>query len=154
MFSSPPIASKSPAPAGNPPVPAKTAFGDDFDKEFGDLAEAKEADDKADENDFGTNSAFGDFDPVFDVASPRGNVAPGTAVTDDGFTDFDFNIDSPAGQQQQQEVKTASSQDWDAIFADLDTKEPAQGQPPRTQTNGNVGGEASGDARQQSERVR
>ena len=151
MFSSsPPTASKSPVPVGNPPVPAKTAFGDDFDKEFGDLAEAKEVDDKADDNEFGTNSAFGDFDPVFDVASPRGNVAPGTAVTDDGFTDFDFNIDSPAGQPQQQEVKTASTQDWDAIFADLDTKEPAQGQPPRTQTNGNVGGETSGDTRQQS----
>ncbi|PWW72306.1 hypothetical protein C7212DRAFT_348215 [Tuber magnatum] len=151
MFSSsPPAASKSPVPAGNPPVPTRAAFGDDFDKEFGDLAEAKEVDDKADDNDFGTNSAFGDFDPVFDVASSKGNVAPGTAVMDDGFTDFDFNIDSPAGQPQQQEVKTASSQDWDAIFADLDTREPAQGQPPRTQTNGNVGGETSGDTRQQS----
>ena len=157
MFPSQPSnASRSPAPAGNPPVPAKTSFSDQFEEEFGDLAPANEGDEKVDDVDFGTGSGFDGFDPMFDAPQSKGDIAPGTAITvdNDAFTGFSFNIDSPTGQpqqQQQQGVKTASSQDWEALFADMDTKESTAPPPPRTQTNGNMSEAVTGgDVRQQS----
>lgn len=102
--SSPPTTSTA-----NAPQPPTT---DDFDDEFGDLADAKEADDKGDDNDFGTSSAFDDFNPVFDGQS--GSIAPGTVVTgdDEDFTTFNFNIDAPK-----------QDQDWDAIFGNVEAKD-------------------------------
>lgn len=121
----PSAAPHTPAPLFSVPVtapvtaPANPSLSDDFDDEFGDLAEAKESDEKGGDNDdFGS---FDDFNPVFEHSA---GTVPSTAMggDDDDFT-FNFNIDSPAhqgGAQGGQEVKKASSQDWDAIFADLD----------------------------------
>ncbi|KAH8147198.1 uncharacterized protein LAJ45_08676 [Morchella importuna] len=127
---SPPIVSKNPAPsAANTAQPsANPIISDEFDDEFGDLAEAKEADDKGDDNDFG---GFDDFNPVFDSQSSHSNnhTASGNAMdADEGFTTFNFNIDSPSAQTQKQGQQQQHEEDWDAIF------DPPQ--PPRTQTNG------------------
>ncbi|KAI5841947.1 hypothetical protein DFP73DRAFT_608896 [Morchella snyderi] len=127
---SPPIVSKSPAPsAANAAQPsANPIIPDEFDDEFGDLAEAKEADDKGDDNDFG---GFDDFNPVFDSQSSHSNnhTVSGNAMdADEGFTTFNFNIDSPSAQTQKQVQQQQHEEDWDAIFDSP--------QPPRTQTNG------------------
>lgn len=139
------FSSSLPPPTTAPaPVPAHPSLSDDFDDEFGDLAEAKEADDKGDIGD--DFSGFDDFNPVFEHTHGSG-IAPGTAMggDDDDFTTFDFNIDSPgAGQQGAtggQEVKKASSQDWDAIFADLEPSAGGSGQ-----GGEETGGQGSGDA--------
>lgn len=100
-------------------APANRSLSDDFDDQFSDLAEAEEGDGKGGDNeDFGS---FEEFNPVFEHSG--GSAAPGTmGGEDDDFTTFNFNIDSPGPQgraQGGQEIKKASSQDWDAIFADL-----------------------------------
>lgn len=123
---SPSPASHTPAPlfsaatTMSTPAPANPSLSDDFDDEFGDLAEAKESDEKGGDND--DFSGFDDFNPVFEHSG--GSAAPGTTMDSDEheFTTFNFNIDLPehqGGAQGVQEVKKASSQDWDAIFADL-----------------------------------
>lgn len=121
LFSPSPI-SHTPVALFSPPTTAPAPrLSDDFDDEFGDLAEAKESDEKgADNDDFG---GFEEFNPVFEHSG--GSAVPGTTMggDDDDFQTFNFNIDSPAhqgGAQGGQEIKKASSQDWDAIFAELD----------------------------------
>ena len=118
-----------------PPVPAKTTF-DDFDNEFGDLSEAKEADDKTDDE--LTNSrkeVFDEFNPVFD--SPSGSrTAPqpsSSEAGDSSFHDFESSITGGQGYGPQQIFNQSSQQqpsstqpqthDWDAMFAGLDTPE-------------------------------
>ncbi|TGZ76987.1 hypothetical protein EX30DRAFT_388717 [Ascodesmis nigricans] len=127
-----PMKHDAPTPGGSTNAvtfPSTTPIKDDFDDQFGDLADAKEADEKSTDNEFGIpSSGFGDFDPVFDAPS---RPAPGTAVSQDNdeFSKFTFNIDDSApapkgtdsltGSPQMATVKTASPQDWDAIFADF-----------------------------------
>ena len=123
----------------NPPVvPAKTAF-DDFDDEFGDLSEAKEADDKTDDE--LTNSRkenFDEFNPIFDSPSAfrSGQQQPPSSsnIADSSFHDFESSITGGKGYGPQQIVNRgpqqqsllsnqpqSQSHDWDAIFAGLDT---------------------------------
>jgi len=116
-FSTDPMSHNAPAA-----VTSKDGFDDDA---FGDLAEAKEADDKSADNDFGTSSGFDDFNPVFDNPTTGHKNQPGQAISDgDDFAKFSFNIDAPTGQSESQAgspahqtAKRASPQDWDAIFA-------------------------------------
>ncbi|KAL8830484.1 MAG: hypothetical protein Q9170_005713 [Blastenia crenularia] len=105
-----------------PPVPAKTTF-DDFDDEFGDLSEAKEADDKGNE-DFTTSHRNGldEFNPTFDSpASTRtANFQPQSSYNH--FSDFESSVSSAQpSNSQQQPAQPSTSHDWDAIFAGLDT---------------------------------
>lgn len=106
-----------------PPVPAKTAF-DDFDSEFNDLSDAKEADEKGDE-DFSAShrSGFEEFNPTFESpsSSRHANFQPQTNFND--FSDFESRISpvQPSISQQQPSAQPNTSHDWDAIFAGLDT---------------------------------
>ncbi|KAI4247373.1 MAG: hypothetical protein LQ352_006168 [Teloschistes flavicans] len=111
-----------------PPIPAKNAF-EDFDNEFGDLAEAKEADDKGDEDFTASHrSGLDEFDPSFDSPASTRTFQPQQSHYNN-FSDFESSISSaqpPISQPQraQQPAPSTSSHDWDAIFAGLDT--PAQ----------------------------
>ncbi|KAI4171242.1 MAG: hypothetical protein LQ343_004448 [Gyalolechia ehrenbergii] len=105
-----------------PPVPAKTAF-DDFDNEFGDLSDAKEADEKGDE-DFPVSHRTGldEFNPTFEspTSTRTANVQP--QVNHNSFSDFESRISSAQpSTSQQQPAQPSTSHDWDAIFAGLDT---------------------------------
>ncbi|KAL9026854.1 MAG: hypothetical protein Q9196_004545, partial [Gyalolechia fulgens] len=107
-----------------PPVPAKAAF-DDFDNEFGDLSDAKEADEKGDE-DFSASrrSGLDEFNPTFESpASTRtANVQP--QANYNNFSDFEPRISSAQpSTSQQQPAQPSTSHDWDAIFAGLDTSQ-------------------------------
>ncbi|KAF8476139.1 hypothetical protein BDZ91DRAFT_690031 [Kalaharituber pfeilii] len=166
---SPPVqASMFPAPP--PAKPAKAPVDEFDDDAFGDLTDAKEVDGKGDHDDFGVLAAhdgFDDFNPVFDSPVPKASNLPTTknaqSTEDDDFTKFDFNIDTPALAQLQQNtgattggsaLQPASSQDWDAIFAGSnDSKQPpttaAPGVPENTANapaagEGVVGGSQSG----------
>ncbi|KAL8769593.1 MAG: hypothetical protein Q9194_005399, partial [Teloschistes cf. exilis] len=128
----PPTTSQS-----QPPVPPKNAF-DDFDNEFGDLAEAKEADDKGDEDFTASHrSGLDEFDPSFDSPASTRTIQPQQSQYNN-FSNFESSISSaqpPANQQQraaQPPAPASSSHDWDAIFAGLDT--PSQQQ--QQQNNG------------------
>ncbi|KAI5787244.1 hypothetical protein EDC01DRAFT_749957 [Geopyxis carbonaria] len=140
-----PMKHDAPTPGGSTnAVSSSKPAKDEFDDAFGDLADAEEADEKTTDNEFSTPSAFDDFDPVFDNPPNRG-AAPGTAVGgEDDFAKFSFNIDEPQPAPQAEspvmQAKTATSDDWDRIFADFGgAKEnaPAQAQG----ANGNAGGE-------------
>lgn len=103
------------------PPPAKTAF-DDFDNEFGDLSEAKEADDKGDDDFTAAHrSGLDEFNPTFESpASRTANMQPQA-----NYNSFsDFGTSTSPGQpstSQQQPAPSDTSHDWDAIFAGLDT---------------------------------
>lgn len=108
-----------------PPIPAKIgAAVADFDNEFGDLAEAKEADDKADDE-FGSTrkDEFDDFNPVFDPpasTNPSGSKIP----AGNGFHDFETSVASSSPGPKNQLANQAPpkhNHDWDAMFAGLDT---------------------------------
>ncbi|KAL8806453.1 MAG: hypothetical protein Q9182_001368 [Xanthomendoza sp. 2 TL-2023] len=109
-----------------PPLPAKNAF-DDFDNEFGDLAEAKEADDKADDDFTASHrSGLDEFNPTFDSpASIRTKTSQPPPANYNNFSDFESSISSaqqPSGTQQQMSAAPSTTpHDWDAIFAGLDT---------------------------------
>lgn len=144
------VAFPAPPNAKQTATPAK----DEFDDEFADLSDAKEADDKSAQDDFNTPSAFDDFNVAFEGSAPKNSGLPGTGDGDD-FAKFSFNIDEP-GQSTQpqaespvlQTAKPATAQDWDAIFADFGGQ-PASGtaqppQPPKDdafEANGNQSGE-------------
>ncbi|KAL8669317.1 MAG: hypothetical protein Q9168_006089, partial [Polycauliona sp. 1 TL-2023] len=126
----PSIGSQQPAP----PIPAKNAF-DDFDNEFGDLAEAKEADGKGEE-DFPAShrSGLDEFNPTFESpASTRATNYQPQQSNYNNFSDFESSISSAQPPTSQQSKATtapsATPHDWDAIFAGLDTP----------QNNGNNG---------------
>ncbi len=121
----------------HPPVPAKTAF-DDFDDEFGDLSEAKEADDKSDEV-LTHKSGLDEFNPTFEspASSRTTNFQPQSGFNN--FGDFESSISSaqPSSTTGEQPAASSAPHDWDAIFAGLETPqnsgvqaEPAQ-QPPQ-----------------------
>ena len=108
-----------------PPVPAKAPIHDEFDDEFGDLSEAKEASEKGDE-DFTSSrhNDFEDFNPVFDspAASRHTAQSSSTIPTSDSFADFESSMMGPGStSRQQQWAQPTPSHDWDAIFSGLDT---------------------------------
>jgi len=109
----------------------KSTFNDDFDAGFDDLTDAKEADDKTDEDLFSSQhrEGFDEFNPVFD--SPAASKAPTMASQqtptgkthsgEDSFSDFEHlsrSFGQPAGPQP-----AASSQDWDAIFSNMESSQ-------------------------------
>ncbi|KAH7117959.1 hypothetical protein B0J11DRAFT_537129 [Dendryphion nanum] len=106
---------------------SRPSFADDFDAGFDDLTDAKESDDKADD-DFMISSqhrdTFDEFNPVFDspAASKSNTMASqqtptGKAFTDDGFGDFDT-----FGPSKHAQV-APPPQDWDAIFSNLESSQ-------------------------------
>ncbi|KAF2119002.1 hypothetical protein BDV96DRAFT_610840 [Lophiotrema nucula] len=105
----------------------KAPFNDDFDAGFDDLADAKEADDKADDDFFGSQHRdFDEFNPVFDspAASKSNTMASqqtptGKPFSEDSFGDFE-HLTQSFGQPKAQQPTASSSQDWDAIFSNLD----------------------------------
>ena len=114
-----------------PPVPAKNAF-DDFDNEFGDLSEAKEADEKGDEDFTAAHrSGLDEFNPTFEspVSTRTSNFQPQPSYNN--FSDFESSVSSapPPVSQQQQSAQPSTSHDWDAIFAGLDTPQNNSVQP-------------------------
>jgi epidermal growth factor receptor substrate 15 len=121
------VSNKGPSPSTNAPQLGRSAFNDDFDAGFDDLTEAKE-DDKA-EDDFMFSShqrdELDEFNPVFDspAASKSNTMASQQTPTgkqrgDDSFSDFE-HLSHSFGQPQPQPA--ASSQDWDAIFSNLES---------------------------------
>ena len=140
--------SSAPTEQLKPPLPAKSAFDDEFD-EFGDLAEAKEADDKGDDV-FGASQkdSFDEFNPVFDSpATSRTNNAffdsPAPSRTNDvqfdsspvqqnnGFHDFESSIGGAASSSRETAPQTSAAplHDWDAMFAGLDSPPETDNQP-------------------------
>lgn len=116
-----------PLTQSQPPVPVKTAFDDFDDDEFGDLSEAKEADDKIDDELTASRRDFDEFNPVFDSPMPSRSTAqpPSSTFGDHFFHDFESSITDGQGYGPRQIVgqgdTTAQRHDWDAIFAGLDT---------------------------------
>ena len=108
-----------------PPVPAKAPIHDDFDDEFGDLSEAKEASEKGeDELVSSRNNDFEDFNPVFDSPAVSRHTAQSSSTipANDTFADFESSL-SGAGSssRHQQGVQQTASHDWDAIFSGFET---------------------------------
>lgn len=110
-----------------PPVPAKAAINDDFDDAFDDLSEAKEADEKGDDElSSARKDIFDEFNPIFDSPTPSKSAGyPSSTFTAHGdFRDFESNIgvsgQAPNIRQQNEQKPSASTRGWDAIFADLD----------------------------------
>jgi epidermal growth factor receptor substrate 15 len=127
-----PSVGKGPSPSSVLPTHGtkSSAFDDDFDREFGDLSEAKEADEKGDD-DFGMTShhreGLDEFNPVFDspqVSKSNTMASQQTATgsqshAEDSFNDFEHNIGGPAHSTQPKVMPqvAAASHDWDAIFS-------------------------------------
>ena len=115
----------------NPPIPSKAAIPtDDFEDEFGDLSEAKEASDRGEDDipfSRSRNQEFDDFNPVFDSPAPPRATAQGSENSPvpkiDSFTDFEATPATGSGGSRGQpgaDTKETPSHDWDAIFAGLD----------------------------------
>ena len=110
---------------------------DDFDDEFGDLSEAKEADEKGGD-DFATShkDPFDEFNPVFDSPAPSKpiNQSPSSTLpTDNGFHDFESSVtgsaQGPNSRQPPLQSPANTSHDWDSIFSGLDTSHTNDVQP-------------------------
>ncbi|KAI9863834.1 MAG: hypothetical protein M1813_003486 [Trichoglossum hirsutum] len=145
----------------SPPQPQHpTNYNEDFDKEFADLADSKEADDKVDD-DFGITSHhqehLDEFNPTFD--SPVGGSKSGsasqqttsgsTAHAEDTFNEFEHNIGHPtqaSNQSKSMQSQSASSHDWDAIFAGMESGPGQPSIPPKESLGPVLGqnGSASG----------
>lgn len=132
---------KGPSPSTT--APQKPSFNDDFDAGFDDLTEAKEADDKTDD-DFMLSSqhreGFDEFNPVFDspAASKSNTMASqqtptGKPFAEDSFGDFEHLAQSFS--QPKAQNATSSSQDWDAIFSNLESSQSKEAQ----QASGDLG---------------
>ena len=129
-------------PIQHPPaLPSKTPFND-FDNDFTDLSEAKEATEE-DADPPGTASSrgqngFDEFNPTFDSPTPsRSTVPPGSSTvsadSNNTFHDFESSINqgfgstshhaaNPSLQSQNMAYQGAApNHDWDAMFAGLDT---------------------------------
>lgn len=124
-------ASQTPIGTTAQPQSSKSAFNDDFDAGFDDLADAKEADDKNDDELFNSQhrEGFDEFNPVFDspAASKANTMQSQQTPTgkphsgDDSFSDFEHlsrSFGQPAAPQP-----AASSQDWDAIFSNMESSQ-------------------------------
>ena len=107
-----------------PLVPPKNAF-DDFENDFNDLSEAKEADDKGDDE-FGNShrDAFDEFNPTFDSPVPSRVTNSSILQNSSTFDEFKSGVSSPArgstSAHPSQPQPVSTSHDWDAIFAGLD----------------------------------
>ncbi|KAF2755686.1 hypothetical protein EJ05DRAFT_494065 [Pseudovirgaria hyperparasitica] len=115
--------------SGSEPAPTqvgKTSFGDDFDNGFDDLSEAKEADDKT-EDDFVLSSHHRDdeFNPVFDSPAASKSNTMASQQTPTGKTGFgddsDFDTMSQSFGLGKSSQAMNSSHDWDAIFSGLES---------------------------------
>lgn len=113
------------------PAPAKAAVNDDFDDAFDDLSEAKEADDNGDDElSSARKDAFDEFNPIFDSPTPSKSAGyPSSTFTAHGdFRDFESSIgvssQAPSKRQQNEQKPSASTRDWEAIFADLNLETP------------------------------
>jgi epidermal growth factor receptor substrate 15 len=107
---------KTPSSSANAPQAGRPSFNDDFDAGFDDLTDAKEADDKT-EDDFMLSSqhreGFDEFNPVFDspAASKSNTLASqqtptGKPFGESSFGDFDQfgqGFGQPKGHQQDQD---------------------------------------------------
>ncbi len=108
--------------------PLKSAFNDDFDAGFDDLTEANEVDEKADDDMFSSQNreGFDEYDPVFDspAVSKSNTMASqqtptGRAHGEDSFSDFE-HLSKSFGQPVAPQP-ASSSQDWDAIFSNMES---------------------------------
>lgn len=122
--------SVSQAQSSQPPIMTNNAF-DDF--EFGDLDEAKEADEYPGFHGHVREGAD-EFNPTFDspaasmtntMASSQQTPTTRTVQPDSGFHDFERSLSQPStsafgGSQSSQQTPQAGSHDWDAIFSGLD----------------------------------
>ena len=109
---------------------ASNVPSDDFDDEFADLADAREADERVDDE-FGSNhrDGFDDFNPIFDspATTKSGTVGPTDSATqpEESFQGFGHDVGEmnqvPKAGQPPQQSGANSSHDWDAIFAGIDT---------------------------------
>ena len=124
-----------------PNVPRKAPF-DDFDNDFEDLSEAKEATEE-DADPPGTVSSrgqngFDEFNPTFDSPTPsRSTAQPGSSTfaadNSSTFQEFESSINQGFGSTSHHptnsslqdtsrgEQETGKMHDWDAMFAGLDT---------------------------------
>lgn len=114
-----------------PAVPAKAPINDDFDDAFDDLSEAKEADDKGDDElSSARKDAFDEFNPTFDSPTPSKSAGyPSSTFTAHGdFRDFESSIglssQAPNKRQQNEQKPFALTRDWEAMFADLQLENP------------------------------
>ena len=123
-YTQPPIQASQLPSQSQPPVPPKNAF-DDFDDDFNDLSEAKETDDKGDDE-FGNShrDAFDEFNPTFDSPAPSKVTNSSILQNSSAFDDFESSITSSAqgssSAHPSQAQHASTSHDWDAIFAGLD----------------------------------
>jgi epidermal growth factor receptor substrate 15 len=110
-----------------PVIPAKTALNDDFEAEFGDLTEAKEADGKGEDDVIPLGKeGFDDFNPIFDSPTPsRTTVNPPSSwiPTENSFHDFESTITDngapPGPLHANNQPFSNQNHDWDAMFAGL-----------------------------------
>ncbi|KAI9807536.1 MAG: hypothetical protein M1825_005476 [Sarcosagium campestre] len=132
----------APTDSQPPAAPPKVPIGDDFDADFADLADAREADDRGD-GDFDINArsseGLDEFNPVFDspAASRSEKFASGGAEhATNGFNDFGPSASGPPRtsslEKAPQSQQAATPEDWDAIFAGLN------------EPSGNISGGLSG----------
>ncbi|KAF3918958.1 hypothetical protein ABW20_dc0107915 [Dactylellina cionopaga] len=119
--------------------PKPSAFDDDeFEDDFKDLGEAREANSKSDEYDnFSTDHGYAEFNDMFDSPAAAKHISTAPIGTknlpdDDDFSGFQFNTLQPT-------QPTQSNDDWDALFANLDKPGPSS-----QQNNGTVVGHANG----------
>ncbi|KAK6361687.1 hypothetical protein TWF730_005401 [Orbilia blumenaviensis] len=139
------FSSVQPKPAAQPATQGKSAFDEvDFEDDFKDLGEAREANSKSDEYDnFATDHGYAEFNDVFDSPgtakhAPTAAVGAKNGPDDDEFSAFQFNT------LQATQPTQSSNDDWDALFASLD-KPGSSGQPAN---NGSTMGQSNGaDAR-------
>lgn len=133
--------------ANHLPAPAKAPVHDDFDNEFGDLSEAKEASDKGDDDLASSNpNDFEDFNPVFDSPAVSRHTAQSSSTlpNNDTFADFESSMTgSGFSSRQPQAVQQTPSHDWDAIFSGLDTS-------PNNGVHGGLGNEFPSPPREPS----
>lgn len=127
-----------------PTVPAKAAIKDDFDDAFDDLSEAREADDKGDDElNSARKDAFDEFNPTFDSPNPSKSTGyPSSTFTAHGdFRDFESSIgvsrQAPNIRQHDEQKPITSTRGWDAMFADIGTPQNngVQAEPKITQTS-------------------
>ena len=107
-----------------PRAQSKAPIHDDFDDEFGDLSEAKEASEKGDDDlTSSRHNDFEDFNPVFDspAASRHTAQSSSTFPNNDSFADFEASMTGTGSSSRQHGVQQTPSHDWDAIFSGLDT---------------------------------
>jgi epidermal growth factor receptor substrate 15 len=103
-----------------PAEQSKTSFADDFDSGFDDLVDAKEVDDRAEEDlMFGSHHHDDEFNSNFDSPSmSKSNTLADRTPTskvgfaaDDSFGDFESNFDKSL-----QQSSSKGSHDWDAMM--------------------------------------